>query len=57
MDTIQACWQSDALKHSWTLPDDWENTPLKPCYHDEVHKLEEELKCLKELANKGIEEV
>ena len=21
MDTIQACWQSDALEHSWTLPD------------------------------------
>jgi hypothetical protein len=57
MEDIKKCWNSSALVHSWVLPDNWVDTPLKTCYHTEVQQLKEELKCLKELANKNTEEV
>lgn len=56
-DTITDHWNKYALQHSWTMPDNWMDSPLKTCYHSEVQSLEEELKCLKNLDNKNTVEV
>lgn len=46
MDTINACWRDDVDHYQWVMPDNWMDTPLKTCYADQVHKLEQEKACI-----------
>lgn len=46
MNTINACWNPKADAHSWVMPDNWMDAPLKTCYADQVQRLEQEKACL-----------